>query len=116
CSFRERGRAVRQDLLGVVVFVGCLFVAGVALAQDALTPSPTATSSPSPSPTRTPGPILPSARAEVDRQRKLDATFMTRTQLRGLEEIELGRIAERASNNAVRSLARELAQERGKAH
>src|SRR5206468_562744 len=80
CSFRERGRGMRQLLLGVVAFVGCLSVAGVAVAQDAPTPNPTATSSPTPSPTRTPGPILPSARAEVDRQRKLDATFMTRTQ------------------------------------
>ena len=45
----------------------------------------------------------------------MDATFMTRTQLRGLEQIELGRIAAaRASNPAVREFGQQIVQDRGK--
>jgi putative membrane protein len=52
----------------------------------------------------------------VDRQRGMDATFMTRVQRRALEELELSRIvAERSSNDGVRAFARDMVEDRGKA-
>jgi putative membrane protein len=52
----------------------------------------------------------------VDRQRGMDATFMTRVQRRALEELELSRIvAERSSNAGVRDFARDMVEDREKA-
>ncbi len=46
----------------------------------------------------------------------MDAAFMTRVQLRSLEDVELGRIAaDRASNLGVRALGQQIVQDRGKA-
>jgi len=109
---------------------GCLFAACVASAQAdpspppaSVTPStpvptPSATSVAAPSPTPRPGPPdMPSGKESVDRARAMDATFMTRTQLRGLEQIELGRIAaDRASNPDVRAFGQQIVQDRGKAN
>jgi predicted outer membrane protein len=101
-----------------VVAIGAGLVCAFA-ASGQVPPSPTPTPSPSPTPSPTRSVVgidLPSARAEVDRQRSLDATFMTRVMRRGLEEIELARIvAERSSNDGVRAFARDMADERGKA-
>lgn len=47
----------------------------------------------------------------------MDAAFMIRVQLRGLEDVELGRIAaERASNPGVRAFGQQIVQDRGKAN
>jgi putative membrane protein len=47
----------------------------------------------------------------------MDAAFMTRVQLRGLELAELGRIAaDRASSPDVRALGQQIVQDRGKAN
>jgi putative membrane protein len=47
----------------------------------------------------------------------MDAAFMTRVQLRGLELAELGRIAaDRASSPGVRALGQQIVQDRGKAN
>ena len=101
-----------------VVAIGAVWVcAVVASAQVSPTPTPTPSPSPTPSPTRSVvGIDLPSARAEVNRQRAMDATFMTRVQRRALEEIELSRIvADRSSHTGVRAFARDMVDERGKA-
>jgi len=101
-----------------VVAIGAVWVCAlVASAQAPPSPTPTPSPSPTPSPTRSVvGIDLPSARAEVDRQRAMDATFMTRAQRRALEEIELSRIvADRSSNDGVRAFARDVVDERAKA-
>jgi len=81
-------------------------------------PTPTATSAVTPTPTRPrPALNLPSGKDFVDRARAMDTTFMTRALLRGLELLELGRIAaDRASNQSVRALGQQIAQDRGKAN
>ena len=92
---------------------------GAARAVSQQLPSPTATpaASATPAPTRTPAALKqPSARGEVERQRRRDATFMTQARLRGLEEMELSRIAApKASDPDVHSLALRILEERGKA-
>jgi putative membrane protein len=101
-----------------VVAIGAGLVYAVAASgQVPPSPTPTPTPSPTPSPTRSVvGVDLPTARAEVDRQRGMDATFMTRVQRRSLEELELSRIvAERSSNADVRAFARDMVEDRGKA-
>jgi putative membrane protein len=102
------------------VFACCcsLIAAAAAAAQEAPSPTPTPAPSATPAPTRTPAAIkLPSAKTEVDRQRKADSTFMSRAQLRGLEEVELGTIAaQKAANTALRALARQIVDERGSAN
>ncbi|HKF43844.1 MAG TPA: DUF4142 domain-containing protein [Thermoanaerobaculia bacterium] len=84
--------------------------------QEILTTTPTAAPSPTPAPTRTPlASRLPSANSEVEKQRKRDSTFMTRAQLRALEEIELSRIvSQKGSNSAVHSLALRILDDRAK--
>lgn len=116
-----RGHFLRIFLLTA----GCLSAAGrFASGQSSSTPTvtptgpPAPTSSPAPSPTPSPGPpALPSARENVNRQRATDAAFMTRVQKRGLEAVELARIAaERVSNTSVRALGQQILQDRGKAN
>jgi putative membrane protein len=104
-------------LFKVVAIGAGLVCAFAASAQVPPSPTPTPSPSPTPSPTRSVvGIDLPSARAEVDRQRGMDTTFMTRVQRRALEELELGRIAaDRSSNDGVRAFARDMVDERGKA-
>ena len=113
----------RLPLLHAALVAAAWLGAAGAVSQER--PSPTATpaasatpvASPTPAPTRTPAALKqPSARAEVERQRRRDATFMTRARLRGLEEMELSRIAApKASNPDVHSLALRILEERGKA-
>jgi putative membrane protein len=81
-------------------------------------PTPTATPAVSPTPTRPrPALNLPSGKDSVDRQRAMDTTFMSRALLRGLELVELGRVAaDRASNQSVRALGQQIVQDRGKAN
>lgn len=87
----------------------------MALAQ--LEPAPPATPTPSPTaaPTPTPTPYagsksFPSARANVDRNRASDAAFMSHAALVALHEAALSAIvADRAANDDVRSLGREMA-------
>jgi predicted outer membrane protein len=71
-----------------------------------------------PAPTHTPAAIkLPSARVEVERQRRADSIFMRRAHLRGLEEVELGTLAaQKAANKALRALAQQIVEERGGAN
>lgn len=104
-------------LVKVVAIGACWVCASVASAQVSPSPTPTPSPSPTPSPTRSVvGIDLPSARAEVDRQRTLDATFMTKVQRRALEELALsGIVAERSSNDGVRAFARQVVEDRGKA-
>ena len=106
-----------RGLVRAVAIVAGLVCAFAASGQVPPSPTPTPSPSPTPSPTRSVvGIDLPSARSEVDRQRSMDATFMTRVQGRALEEIELSRIAaERSSNTGVRAFARDMVDERGKA-
>lgn len=106
---------------GIFAFTAvCLLGACLAQAQSSPSPAPTPAASPTasatPPPTRTPNALnQPSAKDDVDRQRTSDAGFMTRAQLRGLEEIELGRIAAtRAANTDVRSLGQQIVEDRGK--
>ena len=110
---------MRQPFLEAAAFAAALWLLGAAAqAQDVPSPTPTPAPSPTPAPTRTPAALaLPSARDEVDRQRRMDGAFMTRARLRGLEEIKLGQIvAQRSANDGVRSLARQIIEERGKAN
>jgi predicted outer membrane protein len=83
-----------------------------------ITPTAAPTSSPGPSPTPSPGPpSMPSGSETVERQRGSDAAFMTRVELRGLEAVELARIAAgRASTTSVRALGQQILQDRGKAN
>lgn len=121
-----RGHLVRVTFLAAV----CFPAAGFASAQAGPSPAPTSTTPVTPVPTAsatsaaavsqtpTPGPpIMPSGKESVDRARTLDATFMTGAWLRGLEQVELGRIAaDRASNPGVRSFGQQIVQDRGKAN
>ena len=110
----------------VLVVAVCLPSDRLVFAQAAPTPTVTTTiaptvaptSSPGPSPTPSPGPpSMPSGKETVDRQRGADAAFMTRVELRGLEAVELGRIAdEHASAASVRAFGRQILQDRGKAN
>ena len=106
-----------RGLVEVVAIGAGLVCAFAASGQVPPSPTPTPSPSPTPSPTRSVvGIDLPSARAEVDRKRSMDATFMARVQRRALEEIELSRIvAERSSHTGVRAFARDMVDERGKA-
>jgi predicted outer membrane protein len=104
----------------VAIGAGCVLCAFVVSAQAGPSPTPTPltslTTSPTPSPTRTPRATDPeAARSDIDRARAMDRTFMTRAQLRALEQLELGRIvAARSSNAGVRSLAQLMVEDRGK--
>jgi putative membrane protein len=107
---------------------GCFLGVCAVFAQTAAPPmrasmtptsSPTAAATPAPTPSTTPPlPLnLPSAKATVDRMRSLDASFMTRVELRGMEEVELSRIAaERAANPDLRAFGQQIARDRGKAN
>jgi len=102
---------MRGPLLKVVAIVaGCVFGPALVRAQADPTPTPTPPPTASPAPTRTvPAINLPSARAEVERQRRSDARFLTRAQRRVLEEVELSRIvAARSSNTQVRSFGSDM--------
>jgi len=106
---------LRQRILEIALLgAGCWLAAVVAPAQDVASPTPTPVMTPTPLPTRTPAAIkLPSARSEVERQRRQDAAFMTRARLRSLEEIALGQIAARkASHDSVRALAQQITDDR----
>jgi len=115
----------RLSLLHAALIAAAWLGAAGAVSQERSSPtttpvaSPTTTpaASPTPAPTTTPAALKqPSARGEVERQRRRDATFMTRARLRGLEEMELSRIAApKASNPDVHSLALRILEERGKA-
>lgn len=122
---------MRGQLFRIMLLAGvCLLAAWAASAQDGPSPPPASTtpSTPVPTPSATPvasasptprpgPPDMPTGKQSVDRARAMDATFMTRTQLRGLEQIELGGIAAaRASNPAVREFGQQLVQDRGKAN
>lgn len=99
---------------------GCLLETSIALGQadPAPAPTPTPTAVPTPAPTRsTASKGFASAKSTVDRNRSLDAAFMARTALVALQEVELGRIAaERSSNDDVRSLGRQMADDCSKAN
>src|SRR5436309_11565611 len=115
-ALKKGDRTMRQPFLEAAAFAAALWLLGAAArAQDVPSPTPTPAPSPTPAPTRTPAALaLPSARDEVDRQRRMDGAFMTRARLRGLEEIKLGQIvAQRSANDGVRSLARHIIEERG---
>lgn len=104
----------------VAIGAGCVLCAFVVSAQASPSPTPTPSTSPmpspAPSPTRTPRATDPeAARSDIDRARAMDRTFMTRAQLRALEQLELGRIvAARSSNAGVRALAQLMVEDRGK--
>src|SRR5262244_1744374 len=74
------------------------------------------TTTPTPAPTRTPAASrFPSAKSEVERQRRRDATFIARARLRALEEIELSQIvSKKGSNSEVHSLALRILDDRAK--
>jgi putative membrane protein len=107
----------RLSLLHAALIAAVWLGAAGAVSQERPSPTTTPAASPTPAPTRTPAALKqPSARGEVERQRRRDATFMTRARLRGLEEMELSRIAApKASNPDVHSLALRILEERGKA-
>jgi putative membrane protein len=107
----------RLSLLHAAFIAVAWLDAAGAVSQERPSPTTTPAASPTPAPTRTPAALKqPSARGEVERQRRRDATFMTRARLRGLEEMELSRIAApKASNPDVHSLALRILEERGKA-
>src|SRR2546426_3437072 len=119
-----RGRFFKTVFLAASGFLSAGVVAARAAAPPTVTPAASPTPVPTPSltpaptlpPTPPPGSLdLPSAKASVDRARAMDATFMTRVQMRGLELAELGRIAaDRASNPGVRALGQQIVQDRGK--
>jgi len=95
-----------------VIGAGCVLCAFVASAQTDPSPTPT----PSPSPTPTPRATDPeAARSDTDRARAMDRSFMTRAQLRALEQLELGRIAAaRSSDSGVRAFAQMMVEDRSK--
>ena len=101
----------------VAIGAGCFLLACLVSAQAVPSPTPTASTPPTPAPTATAAAIeLPSAKAEVDRLRAMDATFLKRAQRRALEDLELSRIvAERSANSAVRAFAQEMVDVRGRA-
>ena len=112
---------MRGHLLKVTaVAAACLLCARAASAQAGPSPTPTPatppTVSPEPSPTRTPRATDPEAGiTDNDRARARDKTFMTRAQLRALEQLELARIvAARSSNNSVRSFGQRMVVAREK--
>lgn len=110
---------MRQPLLtGAVLAIGCSLVSASAGAQEVPSPTPTPAPTATPVPTHTPAALkLPSARAEVERQRRADSTFMRRAQLRGLEEVDLATIAaQKAANTPLRALAQQIVEERGSAN
>lgn len=122
---------MRGQLTRIILLAGgCFLAACIVSAQADPSPPPASTtpSTPAPTPSATPvatasptprpgPPDMPSGKESVDRARAMDATFMTRTQLRGLEQIELGRIAAaRASNSDVREFGQQIVQDRGKAN
>lgn len=103
-----------ERLLKVIAtVVGSVLGVAVALAQADPTPTRTPPPTPSPAPTRTaPAINLPSARAEVERQRRSDARFLTRAQRRVLEELALSRtVAARSSNTQVRSFGSQMVED-----
>jgi putative membrane protein len=120
-----RGQSFKMVSLAASFFLSACVVAARAAASPTVTPptsptpvaTPSLTPAPTPSPTPPPSSLdLPSAKASVDRARAMDAAFMTRVQLRGLELAELGRIAaDRASSPDVRALGQQIVQDRGKA-
>jgi predicted outer membrane protein len=116
CSFVGGGAPpMRGPLFEVVaIMAGGVFHAAVVLAQAASpTPTPSPLLSATPAPTRTaPALNLPSARAEVDRQRGMDARFMTRVEQRALQELELSRIvAGRSANAEVRAFGQQMVED-----
>jgi putative membrane protein len=120
---------MRGQFFKVFLAASCFLSACVVAARAAAPPTVTPPTSPTlvPTPSLTPAPTLPptpppgslnlpSAKASVDRARAMDAAFMTRVQVRGLELAELGRIAaDRASNPGVRAFGQQIVQDRGKA-
>src|SRR6266540_3015851 len=120
-----RGHFFKIVSLAASCFLSACVVAAQAAASPTVTPPtsttpvPTLSMTPAPTPSPSPPPDslnLPSAKASVDRARAMDAAFMTRVQLRSLEDVELGRIAaDRASNLGVRALGQQIVQDRGKA-
>jgi predicted outer membrane protein len=116
-----RLQTVRGQLSKIVATAAACFLrACLVSAQAPASPTPTPTPADSPSPTAAPtrsftGIDLPTAKAEVDRQRGMDATFMTRVQLRAAEELEQSRtVAARSANTAVRSFAQQMTDDLGK--
>ena len=106
------------------VFATAAFLAAAALCAASQQEVPTTTSTPAPSPTpaptRTPpgasaASRFPSAKSEVERQKRRDTTFIARAQLRALEEIELSRIvSKKGSSGDVHSLALRILDDRAK--
>ena len=89
-----RGQSFKVAFLAASCFLSTCVVAARAAAPPTVTPptpptpvpTPSLTPAPTPPPTPPPGSLnLPSAKASVDRARAMDAAFMTRVQVRGLE-------------------------------
>jgi len=100
----------------VAIGAGCVLCVFAVSAQTGPSPTLTPSASPTPAPTSTPRATDPeAARSDIDRARAMDKTFMTRAQLRALEQLELARIvAARSSNSDVRAFAQLMVEDRGK--
>lgn len=122
---RQHGRApfAKASALAIVA-VGSFLQISTAEGQTETppvpTPTPTVTAAPTPAPTPPAGSrgfAVPSAKANVDRNRAMDAAFMASSALAAMQEVELSRIAaEKALNDDVRALARQMVDDRRKAY